>query len=426
MCEDDLFTPVKACRICDSDLFPILDLGCQPLANALLPPESGQSPSYPLAVVGCRGCGVMQLSGTVDPRAMFDDYLYFSSYSSSMVSAMQRLAGETVRRYGIGKDDLVVEVASNDGYLLGHYRDLGVRVLGIEPAANVARLAQDAGIDTRVDYLTPEVAAELRADGARPRVIHANNVLAHVPDIHSFVEAIQILLADEGVVIIETPYLLDLIDHGLFETIYHEHVFYYSLGALAELFGRHGMVVHDCEHLAVHGGSLRITVRNRRELAATARVAATRAEESKRDPRSARTYDDFVVEVSQARAEIVQQFRDVKASGLSLAGYGAAAKSTVLLNFAGIDSQTVDYVVDKNPYKQGRIIPGTGIPVLPVERLLEDPPDVLAILIWNLAAEVRSQMDWFTAAGGQLIVPLENRRHLDRGITDLSAASHTR
>jgi SAM-dependent methyltransferase len=427
MREEDLFTAVDACRICGSgDLFPVLDLGRQPLANCLLPPASSTPPSYPLATVGCPRCGVMQLSGTVDPRALFDEYLYFSSYSSSMVSAMRRLAGETVSRYGLGAQDLVVEIASNDGYLLRHYRDLGVGVLGIEPAANVARLAQDAGVDTRVDYFTPEVASELVARRPRPRVIHANNVLAHVPDIHRFVEAIHILLAEDGVAIVETPYLLDLIDHELFETIYHEHVFYYSLGAVAELFGQHGMQVHDCEHLAVHGGSLRITLCKRGVLPATARVAETRDLEGRRELTSALAYGDFARGVSQSRAEIVQEFGDVRARGQSLAGYGAAAKATVLLNFAGIDSRTLAYVVDKNPAKQGRIIPGTGIEVLPVERLHEDPPDVLAILIWNLAAEVSAELDWFTAAGGKLIVPLENRRHLDRGIADSSAPSHTR
>jgi len=368
----------------------------------------------------------MQLSGTVDPRKMFDEYLYFSSYSTSMLSAMQHLAAETVRTYRLGSDDLVVEVASNDGYLLRHYRDLGVRVLGVEPAANVAQLAQTAGIDTRVDYFTPEVASELLASGSRPRVVHANNVLAHVPDIHRFVEAMHILLAEDGVAIIETPYLLDLIDRGLFETIYHEHVFYYCLGALAELFGQHGMQLYDCEHLAVHGGSLRITVRNRGDVPPTDRLVFARAVEASRELTSPLTYKDFALEVSESRAEIVQQFGDIRRSERSLAGYGAAAKATVLLNFAGIDIRTVDYVVDKNPAKQGRIIPGTDIPVLPVKRVSEGPPDVLAILVSNLAAEVRSQMEWFTAAGGELIVPLEHRRRLDRGIADPSASSHTR
>ncbi|MGD0085446.1 MAG: class I SAM-dependent methyltransferase [Acidimicrobiales bacterium] len=426
MGDDDLFKPISTCRICGSaDLFPVVDLGRQPLANALLTPSSPPAPTFPLAAVGCPGCSVVQLSGTVDPRAMFDDYLYLSSYSTSMVSAMQRLASETARRLALGRDDLVVEVASNDGYLLRHYQQLGIRVLGIEPAANVAEVARAAGVETRVDYFTPKVATDLRSEGLRPRVIHANNVLAHVPDIHGFVEAMHILLADDGVAIIETPYVVDLIDQCWFETIYHEHVFYYSLTALARLFGEHGMVLQDYEHLEVHGGSLRLTVGSDSRAVPATRITSTLADEAARGLTSARAYARFAADVAASRGEIISQFHDVKGSGRSLAGYGAAAKATVLLNFAGIDASTIDYIADKNPAKQGRIIPGTGIEVVPVERIREDPPDVLAVLIWNLASEVREQLDWFTSAGGELIVPLENRRHRDRGTTDRSAPSHT-
>ena len=426
MAEADLFTPVSACRICGSQgLFPVVDLGRQPLANSLLVPGSPPAPTYPLAVVGCPACTVVQLSGTVDPRAMFDDYLYLSSYSTSMVEAMRRLAVETTRRYELGPDDLVVEVASNDGYLLRHYVELGVRALGIEPAANVADVAKAAGIETVVAYFTPEVATDLRSQGLRPRVMHANNVLAHVPDIHAFVEAIHLLLAEGGVAIIETPYLVDLIDAYTFETIYHEHVFYYSLTALVELFGAHGMVVEAYQPLQVHGGSLRVTVRNDAAAVPSGHVAAALAAETYRDLRSERAYREFAADVDASRAEVVGQLARITGSGRSLAGYGAAAKATVLLNFAGIDATTISYVVDKNPAKQGRIIPGTGIPVMSLEHLRAAPPDVLAVLIWNLAAEVREQMEWFTADGGELVVPLENRRHRDRGPAGRPAAPHT-
>ena len=427
MAEHDLFEAVSACRLCgSSELFPVLDLGWQPLANSLMAPGSPPARTYPLATVGCRGCGVLQLSGSVDPRAMFDDYLYLSSYSSSMVREMQRLAAATTRELNLRPDDLVVEVASNDGYLLRHYRELGVPVLGIEPAANVAAIAEAAGINTLVEYFTPQVASDLRSNGVRARVVHANNVLAHVPDVHGFVDAIHILLADDGVAVIETPYLVDLIDHCLFETIYHEHVFYYPLQALARLFAQHGMTIQSCRHLDVHGGSLRVTFANGREAQPAPGVTATLAEEARRGLNSQQAYSGFLAEVTASRQEIVEEFRHLKASGQSLAGYGAAAKATVLLNFTEIDANTIDYVVDKNPAKQGRIIPGTGIPVLAVEHLREEPPDVLAVLIWNLAAEVREQMEWFTAAGGTLIVPLEHRRSLDRGIANPSASSHTR
>jgi len=352
----------------------------------------------------------MQLSGSVDPHLMFDDYLYFSSYSDSMVDAMRRLATDTARALGLGSGDLVMEIASNDGYLLRHYRDLGIPILGVEPAANVARVAQESGIETRVDYFTASLASELRRAGSRPRVIHANNVLAHVPQIHDLVEGMAVLLDEEGVAIIETPYLLDLIDRGLFETIYHEHVFYYSLGALQHLFAEHGMSIQDCEHLDVHGGSLRVTARKGAGVEPTARAAATLAEESARSLKSQSSYASFVSEVSKERAEVIEQLYEVKASGRTLGGYGAAAKATVLLNFTGIDKRTIDYVVDRNPAKQGRIIPGVRIPVVSPECLEADPPEVLAVLVWNLADEVRSQLRWFTERGGQLLVPLEERR----------------
>jgi hypothetical protein len=414
MAEAD-FALVQQCRICGSKgLFPVLDMGRQPLANAL--PSSTAAPvaTFPLAVIGCETCGVMQLSGTVDPHVMFDDYLYFSSYSDSMVSAMRRLATDTVSAFGLGPADLVMEIASNDGYLLGRYRDLGIGVLGVEPAANVARVAQEAGIETRVDYFTAALASDLRTDGYRPRVIHANNVLAHVPQIHDLVEGMAILLDDEGVAIIETPYLLDLVDRALFETIYHEHVFYYSLGALQYLFGEHGLSIEDCEHLDVHGGSWRLTARKDAGVKPRERALKALAEEASRPLRSASDYAPFVSEVLAERDEVVGQLRRIKGSGRSLAGYGAAAKATVLLNFTGIDHNTIDYVVDRNPAKQGRVIPGAGIPVVSPQHLGRHAPDVLAVLVWNLADEVRSQLQWFTEAGGELIVPLEERRAVDR------------
>jgi hypothetical protein len=412
MADSDV-TAVHACRICGSkELFSILNLGRQPLANSLLTSLEPPPAAFPLAVVGCSGCGVMQLSVTVEPRLMFDDYLYFSSYSDSMVVAMRTLAAATVRELGLSRDDLVMEIASNDGYLLRHYLELGVPVLGVEPAANVARAAEALGIETRVDYFTSELASELREGGYRPRVIHANNVLAHVPEIHDLVEGMAICLADAGVVILETPYLVDLIDRALFETIYHEHVFYYSLSALEHLFGEHGMFIQDCEHLAVHGGSLRVTFRKGSQVTPTTRAAKAISTEASRFLRSESTYARFVSEVSKERSEVIDQLRRVKGSGRSLAGYGAAAKATVLLNFTGIDGRTIDYVVDRNPAKQGRFIPGVSIPVLPVEHLRERVPDVLAVLVWNLASEVRAQLSWFTEGGGELIVPLEERRAL--------------
>ena len=421
------FNLIIACRLCGSRGL-ISGPGSWQAASGQRADAAGPTgpARLPLGRGRVRQLQLVQLSGSVDPHVMFDDYLYFSSYSVSMLSAMRLLAVATVERFQVGPDELVMEIASNDGYLLGHYRDLGVRVLGIEPAANVAQVAQEAGIETRVDYFTAELASALRSSGYRPRVIHANNVLAHVPDIHDLVEGISILLDDDGAAIIETPYLLDLLDRGLFETIYHEHVFYHSLGALQRLFADHHLAILDCEHLEVHGGSLRLTVCKGDAVRPTARAAQALSAEALRDLKSTAAYTPFVSEVSQARGELVEQFAQIKAAGRSLVGYGAAAKATVLLNFAGIDDRTIDYVVDRNPAKQGRIIPGTAIHVAPVERLNDEHPDVVAVLVWNLADEVRSQLQWYTEAGGCLIVPLEERRRIDRGTAGRAASSHSR
>lgn len=403
------FTPVEACRICGSDaLFEVLDLGRQPLANALLHPGSPPPATFPLAVVGCGRCAVVQLAGNIDPRALFDDYLYFSSFSSSMVGAMRRLAEETVARLGLGAGDLVVDIASNDGYLLRRYRDLGVDVLGVEPAANVARAAEASGVPTRAEYFTALLARRLHEEGLAPKVVHANNVIAHVPDVHDFVEGIRILLPEDGILVVETPYLLDLLDRCLFDTIYHEHVFYYPLGALQRLFGMHGLSVVGCERIEVHGGSLRVTAVKTAAgspVAAGAAVESFLAREAERDLTSPQGFRSFAGDVAARGAGVRERLASVRAGGRSLGGYGAAAKATVLLNYAGIDAGTVEYVVDKNPAKVGLVLPGAGIPVVSLEHLRERPTDVLAVFVWNILDEIRSQLSWYVEGGGELVVP---------------------
>lgn len=401
------FTPIEACRICGSgELFEVLDLGRQPLANALLPPESPPPATFPLMVVGCGDCAVVQLAGNIDPHALFDDYLYFSSFSSSMVDAMRRLAETTVARVGLGAGDLVVEIASNDGYLLRQYQALGVEVLGVEPAANVARVAEASGVPTRAEYFTASFARELRDEGLAPKVVHANNVVAHVPDVHDFVEGIRILLPEDGILVVETPYLLDLLDRCLFDTIYHEHVFYYPLGALARLFGMHGLTVVGCERIEVHGGSLRVTAaKTATSEAGAAAVDAFLAREAERDLTSALGFRRFSADVAARGADVRERLGSLRASGRSVGGYGAAAKATVLLNYAGIDAGTVKYVVDKNPAKVGLLVPGTGIPVVSLDHLREQPTDVLAVFVWNILGEIRSQLSWYVDGGGELVVP---------------------
>ena len=406
----DGFRPIARCRVCEgSALFPVLDLGSQPLANAFVAPTDPPPPHFPLAALGCAGCGTVQLSGTVDPHLMFDNYLYFSSYSSSMVTAMAELARQTAARRDLRKGDLVVEVASNDGYLLRHYEEMGMRTLGVEPAANVAAVAIDEGIDTRVAYFTADYARELRSEGLAPKVIHANNVIAHVPAIHDFVEGLRVLLADDGVVVLETPSLVDLLDQLLFDTIYHEHVFYWSLGALAELFGRHGLVLEECEHVARHGGSLRATWRHRRGPGDEGSGSSPLLAESALRLTSPASYASFAADTARSGEALRTAFTSIRAAGRSLAGYGAAAKATVLLNYAGIGSDVLDFVVDLNPAKQGRVVPGVGVPIVSLEVLKERRPDVLAVFTWNIAAEVRAQLQWYATGGGELLDPLSLR-----------------
>ncbi len=404
------FAPIARCRVCDSpELFEVLDLGVQPLANAFVGPTEPPPPRFPLVAVGCAECSVVQLSGTVDPRLMFDDYAYFSSYSSSMVATMRDLAQRTVTDERLEPRDLVLEVASNDGYLLRHYRDLGIRTLGVEPAANVAAVALDEGIDTRVEYFTARLAADLRREGVAPRVIHANNVIAHVPDVHDFVEGLRLLLHEDGIVIVETPYLVDLIDRVLFDTIYHEHVYYWPLAALVRVFAEYGLVLARCEHIDVHGGSLRAVWRHRRSddhgLEAT-----YLGEETARRLTSADSYAVFARDVAGSGRRLVENFEAVTSSGLSLAGYGAAAKATVLLNYAAVGESTLCFVVDRNPAKQGRLVPGTRIPIVSLDVLQQSRPDALAVFVWNIWTEVAAQLHWYVESGGRLLDPLAGRR----------------
>jgi SAM-dependent methyltransferase len=400
------FTEVTRCRSCDGgDLSQVIDLGEQPLANALRRPDDPEPERrFPLALVRCGGCSLVQLTGTVDPKVLFDVYHYFSSYSTTMVEAMRALASRVVARSGLGPDSLVVEIASNDGYLLQHYRDLGVPILGIDPARNVAEAATDRGVPTEVDYFDLAVAERLRAEGRVADVIHANNVMAHVPGINGFIAGIARLLSDEGVAVIETPHLVQMVEGAEFDTIYHEHVFYWSLTAVVALIARHGLAVTDVERLAVHGGSLRLFV-SHAGTSPEAAVAEVLDEERRLGVASAAYYRDFADRVEARREATMALLRDLKAQGATIAAYGAAAKGTVLLNHFGIGRELIDYVVDRNPGKQGFLVPGTEISIEDPARLLVDRPDHVLLLTWNFADEIIGQQADYLAGGGQFIVP---------------------
>ena len=385
----------------------ILSFGRTPLANALRRARelTAPEPTFPLDLVICRGCRLVQITQTVPPDVLFRAYPYFSSVSDALVEHARQLAQRVVQERGLGQDSLVVEVASNDGYLLQHYQRAGVRVLGIDPAYNVARVARARGIPTVTEFFGRELADQLTATGARAEVIHAHNVLAHVPDLNGFLSGIRQLLADHGVAIIEVPYLRDLIDQHEFDTIYHEHLCYFSLTALAPLMGRNGLHISRVERLAIHGGSLRLFV-ERRPATMTSPVDALLDDEARWGVNEWDVYARFAQGARQVRRALITLLDDLRGRGHRIAAYGAAAKGSSLLNFCGIGAKTLDFVVDRSLHKQGQYLPGSGLPIHAPEKLLELMPDYVLLLAWNFADEVLAQQAEYLRRGGRFIVPI--------------------
>lgn len=401
--------PLSSCRSCGgTHLHDVVSLGEMPLANALPTAEklAESEKRYPLEVVFCADCSLLQLTESVAPTDLFSEYAYFSSRSEPMVAHARTLVERTIRDRRLNDDNLVVEVASNDGYLLQHYVAAGVPVLGIDPAENVAEAARANGVPTLTEFFTTDMARRLADEGRNADVIHANNVLAHVPDINDFVSAISRLLADDGVAIIETPYVGDLIEKLEFDTIYHEHVFYYTLRAVEQLFERSGLSVVHVEHIPIHGGSLRIHAEHLDHTPTGESVLALRASEEARGLGTASFYSDFGARVHRLIEEIRSFLATRTEEGRTIAGYGAAAKATVMLNALAIGPETIRYVVDGTPYKQGRYIPGVRIPVVPPSFLRDEQPDDVMIFAWNFAPEIAAKEAWYPAAGGTFLVPL--------------------
>jgi SAM-dependent methyltransferase len=403
----------EICRSCGSkSLSAFLSLGRTPLANALLREEDLEKnePRFPLDVAFCGACSLVQILETVPPEVMFSEYLYLSSFSTTMVEHARLLAEQTIAREGLGPDSLVIEAASNDGYLLQWYAKRGIPVLGVEPAKNIALIARDKGIATDSAFFGLDTATALADRGSRADVVHAHNVLAHVPDLNDFVAGFRALLKPGGLAIIEVPYVVDLVHHVEFDTIYHEHLSYFSLTALDALFTRQQLAITDAKHVPIHGGSLQLNVRH-----AGAATRSTAVLEMLRDEKATGVddlafYADFGKRVDVLRTELVSTLRRLKADGKSLAAYGASAKGSTLLNSFGIGRDLLEFAVDRSSVKQGRYMPGVHLPIVGPERLEVDPPDYLLLLTWNFADEILEQQKAYRDAGGKFIIPLPEPR----------------
>lgn len=411
-------TTIGACRACGAvGLVPVLSLGRTPLANALPTRDdlARSEETFPLDLVLCEACSLVQITETVSPETLFRDYVYFSSFSDTMIEHARLLAGRLIAARSLGAASLVMEIASNDGYLLQHYLAAGVPVLGIEPARNVARVAiEERGVPTLVEFFGRALAARLASEGKRADVLHANNVLAHVADLGGVVAGIRAVLNDAaaspGVAVVEAPYLRDMIDGTEFDTIYHEHLCYFSLTALDALFERHDMRIVDVERLAIHGGSLRIFAVAGREHAAGPNVTRLRQEEAALGIGERAYYAGFAGRVERLKRELRALLGQLKAEGKRIAAYGASAKGSTLLNYIGVGAETIDFVADRSRHKQGRFTPGTHIPIVGPEELAARAPDYTLLLTWNFADEILRQQSEYRAGGGRFIVPVPDVR----------------
>ena len=399
------------CRFCHSGLSETFaDLGMSPLSNSYLQESQLQAMErfYPLHAYVCSSCFLVQLAEFESPERIFSDYAYFSSYSDSWLRHCDAYAQEMIRRWQLGGTSNVVEIASNDGYLLQYFKQRGVPVLGIEPAANVARVAVEKGIPTDVAFFGEKKGAELAAAGKSADLIAANNVLAHVPDINDFVKGFKLALKPGGCVTVEFPHLLQLVRHNQFDTIYHEHFSYLSLRFVSGLFASHGLRVFDVDEIPTHGGSLRVYGCHALDDTKPTRESVSALQEQERENglQDIRTYRRFADQVVRTKCDVLDFFVDAMRAGNRVAGYGAPAKGNTLLNYCGIGPGFLQFTVDRSPHKQGLYLPGTHIPIFSPEAIAKAKPDFLFILPWNLREEIVEQMAGIRSWGGKFVVPI--------------------
>ncbi|MBL8958112.1 MAG: class I SAM-dependent methyltransferase [Myxococcaceae bacterium] len=401
----------RCCRACGAaGLELVLDLGEMPLVNALPGSANDDVARYPLQLFFCERCTLLQIGETVPPGTLFSDYTYFSSYSDTMVAHAKAIAERLASQQRLDESSRVIELASNDGYLLQHYRALGVQVLGIEPAQNVAAVARVRGIETVSEFFGEDLAQRLVEHKKRANVVHANNVLAHVPDLGGFVRGIASVLKSDGIACIEVPHAVAMVDRVAFDTIYHEHLCYFSVTALRSLFERNGLELFAVEKLTIHGGSLRLFCALPYSRRVTESVAELLEEEAQWGVRDVATYRRFAQRVEALGAHVRSTVAGFKAQGHRVAAYGASAKGCVLMNYAGLKASDVDFVVDKSPHKQGRYVPGTGVPICDPKRLLEEMPQHTLLFVWNIAEEIKRQQAEYLRSGGEFVVPVPEVR----------------